>query len=68
MVMGRMSADISLVDDSVDDVEPTVTVLSDYWSAEKIIVVHDGAEADDYLHGRGKYAASTRTVPRETRP
>ncbi|MCE9638747.1 MAG: response regulator [Betaproteobacteria bacterium] len=48
--------EVLMVDDSVDDVELAVTVLSSYWPADRIAVVHDGAEAGDYLYRRGRYA------------
>jgi CheY-like chemotaxis protein len=54
--MARVSGEILLVDDSIDDVELAVCVLSTYWPADKITVVHDGAEAGDYLYRRGAYA------------
>ncbi len=54
--MARKSGEILLVDDSIDDVELAVAVLSNYWPSEKITVVHDGAEAADYLYQRGEYA------------
>ncbi len=54
--MARVSGEILLVDDSVDDVELAVSVLSTYWPADKITVVHDGADAGDYLYRRGAYA------------
>ncbi len=54
--MARANNEILLVDDSVDDVELAVSVLSTYWPADKITVVHDGAEACDYLYRRGQYA------------
>ena len=54
--MARANNEILLVDDSVDDVELAVSVLSTYWPADKITVVHDGAEACDYLYRRGQYS------------
>ena len=53
--MNRAVAEVLLVDDSVDDVELAVNVLAHYWPAERIITVHDGAEARDYLYCRGAY-------------
>ena len=47
---------VLLVDDSVDDAELAISVLSEYGAAESITVVHDGAAAADYLHARGAYA------------
>ena len=54
--MNRSGAEVLLVDDSVDDVELAVKVLADYWPAERITTVHDGAEARDYLYCRGNFA------------
>ena len=53
--MNRSVAEVLLVDDSIDDVELAVNVLSDYWPAERITTVHDGAEARDYLFCRGRF-------------
>jgi two-component system response regulator len=47
---------VLLVDDSVDDAELAVSVLSDYGPADMISVVHDGTAAVDYLQCRGAYA------------
>jgi CheY-like chemotaxis protein len=55
--MVHAGGEILLVDDSVDDVELAVSVLSAYWPADKIAVVHDGAEASDYFYRRGAYVA-----------
>ena len=54
--MNKVVAEVLLVDDSVDDVELAVNVLSAFWPAERIITVNDGAEARDYLYCRGNYA------------
>lgn len=51
-----MNKRVLLVDDSVDDAELAVSVLSDYGPADMISVVHDGAAAVDYLQCRGAYA------------
>jgi len=47
---------VLLVDDSVDDAELAINVLSDFGAVDMITVVHDGAAAVDYLHCRGAYA------------
>ena len=47
---------VLLVDDSVDDAELAINVLSDYGSAEQITVVHDGAAALEFLRCSGAYA------------
>jgi CheY-like chemotaxis protein len=51
-----MSDQLLLVDDSPDDVELARAVLADYWPADKIVVVRDGAEACDYLQRQGEHA------------
>ncbi len=47
---------VLVVDDSVDDAELAINVLSDFGAVDMITVVHDGAAAVDYLHCRGAYA------------
>jgi len=47
---------VLLVDDSVDDAELAINVLSDFGPVDMITVVHDGAAAVDYLNCRGAYA------------
>lgn len=46
---------ILLVEDSPKDVELTLAALERCQLANTVIVTHDGAEALDYLHGRGAY-------------
>jgi CheY-like chemotaxis protein len=46
---------ILLVEDDVNDVQMTLAALADHNLANKIFVVHDGAEALDYLYCRGKF-------------
>jgi CheY-like chemotaxis protein len=46
---------ILLVEDDPRDVEMTLTALEDHHLANKIFVVHDGAEALDYLYCSGKF-------------
>jgi len=48
---------ILLVEDDLRDVELTLAALEEYNLANKVFVVHDGAEALDYLYHRGKFAA-----------
>ena len=50
---------ILLVEDDPNDVEMTLAALADHDLANKVFVVHDGAEALDYLYCRGKF--NTRT-------
>ena len=46
---------ILLVEDDSRDVELTLAALEEYHLANKVFVVHDGAEALDYLYHRGKF-------------
>jgi DNA-binding response OmpR family regulator len=46
---------ILLVEDSPKDVELTLAALEEHNLANEVVVVHDGAEALDYLHRRGKF-------------
>jgi CheY-like chemotaxis protein len=46
---------ILLVEDDPRDVEMTLAALEDHSLANKIFVVHDGAEALDYLYCRDKF-------------
>jgi len=46
---------ILLVEDDPRDVELTLTALAEHNLANKVLVVHDGAEALDFLYGRGKF-------------
>ena len=46
---------ILLVEDDRRDVELTLAALDEYNLANKVFVVHDGAEALDYLYHRGKF-------------
>ena len=47
---------ILLAEDSANDVELTLAALEQHNLADEIVVVRDGAEALDYLYGRGAYA------------
>jgi two-component system response regulator len=47
---------ILLAEDSPKDVDLTLAALEEYHLANEVVVVHDGAEALDYLHARGPYA------------
>lgn len=44
-----------LAEDDPRDLELTLTALEEYHLADKIFVVHDGEEALDYLHRRGRF-------------
>jgi CheY-like chemotaxis protein len=46
---------ILLVEDDPRDVELTLAALEEHNLANKVLVVHDGAEALDYLYRRGKF-------------
>jgi CheY-like chemotaxis protein len=47
---------ILLVEDNPHDLELTLIALDRSQLANEVIIVRDGAEALDYLHGRGQYA------------
>ena len=51
------AARILLAEDSAQDVELTLNALAQHNLANSVEVARDGAEALDYLHKRGKYAA-----------
>ncbi len=46
--------DILLVDDDLRDVQLTLAALAEHHLSNQVFVVHDGAEALDYLYRRGK--------------
>lgn len=54
---------ILLVEDSPRDAEMTIEALNEYHLANAVIHCRDGAEALDYLFGRGQYAGSEREAP-----
>ena len=54
---------ILIVDDSPKDVELTIAALSEKNLANEVVVAEDGVEALDYLHKRGKFAASGKSNP-----
>jgi CheY-like chemotaxis protein len=51
----RSIKNILLVEDDMRDVELTLAALEEHNLSNKVFVVHDGAEALDYLYHRGKY-------------
>lgn len=59
----HVNRQVLLVDDSVDDAELAINVLSDYGPVEMITVVNDGAAAVDYLQCRGAFAGRTTGNP-----
>ncbi len=50
---------ILLVEDDPRDVELTLAALEQHHLANKVTIVHDGAEALDYLYRRGKFKMRT---------
>ena len=54
--MTETIVEVLLVEDNPDDVELTLHALEDYHVANPIHVVHDGAEALDFVFARGAYA------------
>jgi two-component system response regulator len=46
---------ILLVEDDPNDVELTLEALAEYRVANEVMVLHDGAEALDYLYRRGRF-------------
>ena len=50
------AVDILLVEDNPQDVELTVRALKKRNLANRLFVVEDGAEALDFMFGRGQYA------------
>jgi CheY-like chemotaxis protein len=52
----RIIQNILLVEDDMRDVDLTLAALEDHHLSNKVFVVHDGAEALDYLYRRGKFA------------
>lgn len=54
---------ILLVEDSPRDAEMTIEALSEYNIANDLVHVKDGAEALDYVYGRGEYATRPKEPP-----
>jgi len=54
---------ILLAEDNPHDVELTLTALDEYKLANEVVVARDGAEALDYLHGRGQFAGHANGLP-----
>lgn len=50
---------ILLAEDNPEDVELTLSALEDIQLANEVAVVSDGAEALDYLRGRGRFKERT---------
>ena len=53
----RSIKNILLVEDDIRDVELTLAALEEHHLANKVAIVHDGAEALDYLYHRGNFKA-----------
>lgn len=54
---------ILLVEDSDRDVELTLAALEHNKLANEVVVAHDGADALDYLFGRGRFANQNNPTP-----
>jgi CheY-like chemotaxis protein len=54
---------ILLAEDSPQDVEMTLAAMDEFELAKAVVVVSNGAEALDYLYGRGKFAAHGNGLP-----
>jgi CheY-like chemotaxis protein len=54
---------ILLAEDNERDVELALAALDEYKLANEVVVVRDGAEALDYLGGRGKFAGHANGLP-----
>lgn len=54
---------ILLVEDSLKDIDLTMAALEEHNLANKVDVARDGAEALEYLHRRGQFAARDNLQP-----
>ena len=54
---------ILLAEDSPNDVEMTLNAMEEFHLANEVVVVGNGAEALDYLYGRGQYANHNNGTP-----
>jgi len=54
---------ILLVEDNEHDVELTLAALAEHNLANEVIVTRDGAEALDYLRGRGRFTGHANGLP-----
>jgi two-component system, response regulator len=54
---------ILLVEDNERDIELTLAALEENNLANEVVVARDGAEALDYLHGRGKFVGHANGLP-----
>jgi CheY-like chemotaxis protein len=56
-------AKILLVEDDPNDVELTISALTESRVGNEVVVVHDGEEALEYLYRRGAYEAREEANP-----
>jgi CheY-like chemotaxis protein len=54
---------ILLAEDNERDVELTLAALDDHNLANEVVVARDGAEALDYIYGRGQFAGHANGLP-----
>lgn len=54
---------ILLAEDNERDVELTLAALDEHNLANEVVVARDGAEALDYLYGRGPFAGHANGLP-----
>lgn len=54
---------ILLAEDNHHDAELTLAALDEYHLANEVVVARDGAEALDYLHGRGQFTGHANGLP-----
>src|SRR5271169_1469766 len=54
---------ILIVEDDPNDVELTLTALTDYNLANEVVIARDGQEALDYLYCRGKFSTRSSDNP-----
>jgi two-component system, response regulator len=54
---------ILLAEDNKHDVELTLAALEEHNLANEVVVARDGAEALDYLYGRGQFAGHANGLP-----
>jgi CheY-like chemotaxis protein len=62
MVIAKMKR-ILLAEDNENDVELTLNALKECRLSNEVEVVHDGAEALDYIYQRGKYSGRADGLP-----
>jgi len=54
--MANLLGRILIVEDDPNDVELTLTALSEYNLANEVVIARDGQQALDYLYCRGEFA------------